>query len=164
MGPPLPAKASAHRYNRAGAPVLYLCDSVGGVRRELGADVDELYIQRFSVPVNDLHVADLTAVELPEVIRGAFYTAELIGVMGLRTPLETFAFSQALAEMIAGAGFDGMLVPGVRGEREARYTNLVVFHFDNWRSWSLQAAGFREPMRDSGIVRPGAQEQRGAGA
>ena len=36
--------------------------------------------------------------------------------------------------------FDAMLVPGVRGEREFRYNNVVVLrHVDEWAFWVEQS-------------------------
>ena len=44
--------------------------------------------------------------------------------------------SQILAELISKSGFNGFLVPGVRGSIENRYNNLVLFDPNlQWRQW-----------------------------
>lgn len=55
-----------------------------------------------------------------------------------------YIFSQVLAEITQEAEYDGMIVPGVRGNRDLQYRNVVVFNpLDKWPAWSCQDAGFR---------------------
>jgi len=41
-----------------------------------------------------------------------------------------------------------MQVPGVLGDPELQYRNIIVFKPDEWRRWSLREAGFQSG-RDS---------------
>src|ERR1700683_1863285 len=58
MGPPNRAQCRGGRYNNAGRPVLYLCDSEFGVRGEVEPQDGLLYVQRYLLPTNQLRLAD----------------------------------------------------------------------------------------------------------
>jgi hypothetical protein len=48
--------------------------------------------------------------------------------------------------------FDGMIVPGVRGDESFRYFNIVVFcPNERWRSWLTEGSN-PKPLRYAGNV------------
>jgi hypothetical protein len=134
MGPPPPSMPEGGRYNRPGSTVLYLCDCADGIRREL--ESDDIFVQQYEVPVASLRIADLCE-RVPGNIGAAFDFAESSNVPG-RTGRADYEFSQFLAELVRTAGFNGMAIPGVRGSDSLHYRNIVIFEFENWRTWSCR--------------------------
>lgn len=67
--------------------------------------------------------------------RFVFWLCETACGDGWNPAQPTFQFSQQVAEFVRAAGFDGMLVPGVRGREDRRYSNLVLFTHAGWRGW-----------------------------
>jgi hypothetical protein len=142
MGPPPVGCAPDGRYNRAGESVLYLSDSEEGVRLEVTAG--PICIQQFLVPAPSLRIADFAPEEVSNRVHAAFDLAERACVPGRDGP-NNYAFSQLLARSIFRAGFDGFIVPGVRGNSSVRYRNVVLLKPDRaWQSWSAGPKGFRE--------------------
>ena len=137
MGPlPLSRMPQAGRYHREGERALYLADSAEGVRREMEAwfTVGAPYVIRVTVPVTSLRIADFCGLPADHLLTAAFARAELCNVPG-RGPAN-YVFSQAVGTLVAES-FDGMRIPGVRGEPGAHYTNLVLFgHRAEWPSWT----------------------------
>ena len=78
----------------------------------------------------------------PELVARGMDNAESCNVLGRPGPND-YSYSQLVADLVRGAGFDGMLVPGVRGTGGA-YRNLVIFEPRCWRDWSRKAEGFRQ--------------------
>lgn len=136
MGPPpSPEKAGEGRYHQAGKPALYLSDSEEGVRREQDAWLIEgvRYVQRYRLPLDQLVVADFTLIPPDHFATAVFSLAEGCKVSG-RGP-DSYLFSQTVASIIASA-FDGMCVPGVRGDPNFHYSNVVLFHpYPTWQAW-----------------------------
>ena len=135
MGPPLEDKSCPEgRYNRKEESVLYLCSSEHAIVRE--ADLEPghtLYSQRYELPLDQLRIADFTAADLDKFANDVFEIAETFNV-GDRGP-KNYDFSQSVAALVAEA-FDGMMVPGVRGDRSLHYANVVVFRpHPHWRKW-----------------------------
>jgi hypothetical protein len=134
--PPVGRPCPENRYNRADEGVLYCCTSEGGVAREvtIGAG-NELYLQAYKIPLQQLRIADFTDAALDPLLNGVFEIAESCMVEG-RGP-DSYDFSQFVAELVAGS-FDGMMVPGVRGDRALRYSSVVIFRpHPRWREWVI---------------------------
>ena len=136
MGPPpLDEKTSGGRYHRPGEHVLYLSDSEDGVIREFCAQgpTGVPYIQRYRLPPEQLHIADLTRIPPDHFVSQVFCKAEECNVEGRGLP--GYNFSQLIAELVA-ANFDGMRVPGVHGVPGERYSNIIIFRpFPDWPNW-----------------------------
>ena len=134
MGPPpLPAAATAGRYNAGGQAVLYCATSEEGVRRELRDRGNELWGQQFAIPTSHVRIADFRVSAHPErhLLNNLFWFTELAGADGYPAQV----FSQYVAGMVA-TRFQAMLVPGVRGSVGERYENLIVFEpVTRWRDW-----------------------------
>jgi hypothetical protein len=134
MGPPPEnKKILGGRYNLADQRVLYLCDSEEGVlrecvRRDLGVARGVLRVQPYQLPVTELRIVDFTKVPTDSFIAAVFSIAEDCNE-------DDYTFSQTVAEAVS-ARFDGMRVPGVRGDVKDRYSNVVVFRpGSDWRKW-----------------------------
>jgi hypothetical protein len=140
MGPPHARRTrNGGRYNRPWRPVLYLCDSEEGVRREMSGN---LCFQEYRLPLDQLRIADLASPALHNFLRSAFDLAECAKVPGRAGP-DSYRFGQLLASLVSRAGFDGMIVPGVHGDPNLLYRNIVLFRpRGRWKSWSCQDAGF----------------------
>lgn len=134
-------------YNRAGTSVLYLSTSEEGVRLEVRNG--RLCLQRYNIDSSRLRIADFCSEQTPNLLHAAFDLAESACVPGRGGPTN-YAFSQFLARRLCRSGFDGFIVPGVRGNRTIRYQNVVVFHpHGRWLDWSAGASGFRRDPETS---------------
>ena len=140
FGPPPADKAAAGRYNHAGSPALYLATTPAGVCAELaGRDIgSSLYCQQYQIDPNQLQVLDMSALSLKDIVRIVFDYTEHSSAPG------GSLHSRLLASAISALGHDGMIVPGVRGSRQNRYSNLVVFEpSERWRDW---VSGNADPL------------------
>lgn len=129
FGPPPPDRAKRGRYNAEGLPALYLCSSVKGVVRELGSPPAgcKLWIQRFQIRP-ELRMADARELTIDSFAAALFWLIESGRDRSTHPPL----LGQRVGRLIAAA-FDGLLVPGVRGEPNELYWNAVVFRpGDRW--------------------------------
>lgn len=131
--PPADRTDDRGRYNRRGESVLYLSDSEEGIRRELAGRQGPIWIQRFILRPATVRIADLR-LNLPgthRFMRSVLWFAELAGQQGY----PGVDFSQTLAQIV-GQRFDGMMVPGVRGDGTFTYHNIVLFRPESrWRAW-----------------------------
>ena len=128
FGPP-PGNLSKGRYNRVGQSALYLSADLFGLKAEMGRsedDTNHLYYARYH-PVDSLSVVDLSDTSIHAALQLAFDRAER-----LDTPYET---SQKLADVVRSLGIDGMIVPGVRGNPDHHYRNVVLFNCKDWEKW-----------------------------
>jgi hypothetical protein len=136
MGPPpLNRETIGGRYNSPGEHVLYLSDSEDGVIREFRAQRMKgvPYIQRYRLPADQLHIADLTKIPPDHFVSQVFSKAEECNVEGRGLP--GYNFSQMIAGLV-NTNFDGMRVPGVHGIPGERYSNVVIFRpFPDWPNW-----------------------------
>ena len=135
------------RYNRPGESVLYLADSIDGVVREMrfwSSSCRVLCVQEYSVPLDDLNVADLATPEVSGLLTCAFDAAEMSGNAEFGS--KDYAFSQMLAALVRRAGFSGMIVPGVRGAPGQTYRNVDLFSHRGWNSWCAGRSFQRVPM------------------
>ena len=145
MGPPQ-QPGEEGRYNSSCRVALYLCDSDEGVRREFSLPPGQkLFLQEYILPLESLLIADFSHPDVSEFISAVFRMAE---ISGQDSPIgrDDFVFSQLVADLVRESGFEGMLVPGVRGDNELHYRNVVVFDppaVSSWRCWSRKGAGFR---------------------
>ena len=98
-----------------------------------------------------LRIADLTDIPADHFVAAVFSQAESCKVAG-RGP-DSYLFSQVVAEIVS-TRFDGMRIPGVRGESDFHYSNVVVFSpHPAWPTWLVPGS---DPYRLdlSGPVRP----------
>jgi hypothetical protein len=78
-----------------------------------------------------MEIGDLRLGCVDEFLNQALWFAEHAGEPGM-API---SFSQRIAELVA-TRFDGFISPGVRGDRDHRYNNVVVVRrASEWRSW-----------------------------
>ncbi len=149
MGPPDSSFAPGEgRYYADGRRALYLADSENRVRREMGRwnKVGAPYVVRASLPLT-VRIADLSHLSTDDLISTVFWCAEMCGLEGYGD--RPYRFSQIIAELVAER-FDGMRVPGVRGEPGHHYRNIVLFHqLEGWPNWIDPA---RPPYRLSGCL------------
>ena len=139
MGPPPSGSKVCGRYNYDGQIVLYLSCSSEGVDREMREDRQSIWIQSYTLQLDHLRIADfrplIDAKQIPgdfdDLLNHVFWWTETASPdCGAQ-----FVFSQFVAGRVASA-FDGMLVPGVRGDRSTRYDNVVLFRpHDRWQDW-----------------------------
>ena len=101
-----------------------------------------MYVQRYSLPVDKLRIADFTDLSADDFITAVFSHAEECEVNGYTKP--GYTFSQVVGRLVSEK-FSGMRVPGVHGERAHRYSNIVVFRPEpDWRKWvESDSAPFR---------------------
>ena len=123
FGPPPPDKARRGRYNTEGVPVLSLCSTVNGVVRELRTPSQgrKLWIQRFQL-LPGLRMADARALAKDSLAAAVFLLIEA----GRERSQERPQLGARVGQLIA-AEYDGLIVPGVRGELKAQYWNAVIF-------------------------------------
>jgi RES domain-containing protein len=143
MGPPPPGSNNGGRYNTPGVVALYLCDSLDGVLRELAPQPGtRLFLQTYRVPTS-LRIADFSSVHLTDFVKAVFDIAESCCVKG-RTAPSSYDFSRVVGQLVREVGFEGMVVPGVRGAQSSQYRNVVAFDVrDEWQIWSRKDTGFR---------------------
>jgi len=127
FGPPPPDRARRGRYSAEGVPALYLCSSITGVVRELGPPPVgyRLWIQRFQI-LPELRMADARQLAIDSLAAAVFWLIESGRDRSLAPP----QLGQRLGQLI-GAEYDGLIVPGVRGEPNELYWNAVIFRPDN---------------------------------
>jgi len=100
-------------------------------------------IQEYDLPLGELRLADFAGDDAPEFFHSVFDLTESVGVPGRTALLRDFNFGHIVADLTSKAGFDGMIVRGVRGESNYHYKNVVVFEpADYWKTWSRQDDGF----------------------
>jgi hypothetical protein len=134
MGPPKPEHTDENgRYNLKGFPALYLCDSITGVKFELEYRKQPIWIQNYFLKSTSLRIADLRK-DNPKVspfINCVFWFAESAN----KNSLPSLIFSQTIAQIV-GEFFEAMIVPGVKGDDEQKYNNIVIFHpSSKWEEW-----------------------------
>lgn len=128
FGPP--PRAVPNRYNRNGEKTLYLATSEEGVRREV-PEVD--WCHKFEIPTKKMRIADIRQANCSVFINQVFFSAER-GENTCIIDRNNYYFSHAVGMLVCNK-FDGMLVPGVRGDREVQYDNLVLFVTEGWENW-----------------------------
>jgi hypothetical protein len=143
MGPrPTSMGNSGNRYNTDNTRALYLSLSEDGVRRELDAWCadGEPYVIQAHLPAHTLRIADFTGGPPEHFLTAVFAKAEECKFPGRGGPMN-YIFSQVVGELVASQ-FDGMLIPGVRGQPNSQYSNVVLFGecLDDWDSWVASGA------------------------
>jgi hypothetical protein len=139
MGPP-PTAVRDNRYNRKGDFAFYLCDSDDGVFREI-TSAGKMFLQSYDLPCDKLRIADFCDDRLTDFLKAVFDLAEARGFPE-RGGGDDLSFPQAVAQLVREENFDGMLVPGVRGEKGNYYQNVVILIKHPWEEWSRQDPGF----------------------
>ncbi len=151
MGPPMPGNTNDKgRYNEKGHPALYLCESEYGVRRELSGE-GRLFVQEFILPTNVVRIADLRRLDPNGFLAATMWHAEMAGQDGY----PTVRFSQVVATVLS-KGFDGMAVPGVRGDNSQTYSNIVIFprRLRHWPKWAVSQNKPFELKADRAVLGP----------
>lgn len=143
MGPPNQPIAS--RYNSSDEVALYLADSEKGVLRELRPDRGKiLFLQNYRIDPSLYRIADFSAENLSEFVASIFDFTESSNVVNRGFGRSDWSFSQLVGRLVKEAAFDGMIVPGVRGDNNFQYCNVVMFDArDRWKTWNSRDAGFR---------------------
>lgn len=129
FGPPPSDRAPRGRYGAPGVPPLYLCSSEEGVARESGHPPPgcTLWIQRFRIRP-EFRMADARELAIDSLAAAMFWVVESGREHASPPPM----LGQRVGQIIA-VTFDGLIVPGVRGEPNELYWNAVVFHpSDRW--------------------------------
>lgn len=143
MGPlPLDRIPNEGRYHRAGERVLYLTSSEDGARREMEAwcAMGRPYVIQIRLPLASLRIADFMDWPSHHFVSAVFSKAEECRLHYRGGP-DNYVFSQVVAELVS-ARFDGMRIPGVRGEPGAHYSNIVLFRqLDLWPQWVALGTG-----------------------
>jgi hypothetical protein len=125
----VPENQRANRYNRAGQRALYLGLEVAGLRAEMEQRAnygDRHYYARYN-PIDSLSIIDISERSIHAALHFAFDFGELED--------EPWDASQRLADIARSFGIDGMIVPSVRGNRDRRYQNAVLFNCGAWKDW-----------------------------
>lgn len=137
LGPPQPGPSLRDgRYNTQEGVVLYLASTHEGVAREFKWNIGDVWVQQYVIPGDELRVADFSPPACSdEFLNTVFWWAETAGETGCPAPA---AFSQTVAEIVRDE-FDGMLVPGIRGDDGHRYRNVIMFQpCRSWRAWGIK--------------------------
>ena len=129
FGPPPFDALKVNRYNKEGQQVLYLCDSLQGVARELARE-EPVWAQEYSLPI-DLRIADFRVSDDSDLLSKVFWVTENAEEEENGYP---YRFGQHIAVLVSQR-FDGMVVPGVRGSETERYFNIVMLRkVCEWKS------------------------------
>lgn len=139
MGPPSRGECKdGGRYHTANNPVLYLSESQEGVKREREAweATGVPFVQKYQLLLNQLKIADFTGLGSKDFLTHVFLWAERCDKD--KYGPDSYAFSQAVASLVSEK-FDGMRVPGVRGDADSTYSNVVLFNphepEGRWKDW-----------------------------
>ena len=139
LGPPPPSYAGLGRYNHRDKPALYLSDSTCGVFRELNpspGDDNQIVAQEYLLSLETLKIADFLSHGLPDFINILFSNIERGEYRGMGVDQNLHKHGAFIADLVKDQGFDGMRVPGVRGEPGQHYSNIVMFDPEpRWRNW-----------------------------
>lgn len=140
MGAPEADITPAGRYNEVGCPALYLSLEYHGALREMenaqASSWEALWVQKYSIPLNQLSVVDIRANGVDDWIGMVFDCCET--TERIVDPKDPYPCSRRIASLVKQAGYDCMLIPGVRGDQNTRYTNAVVFELGTHRGWDWQ--------------------------
>jgi hypothetical protein len=133
MGPPhSKPNLPGGRYNAPGESVLYLADSEYGVKKELANRASKILVQKFTIPISTLRIADLTVYDPRSLINAVMWHCELANSEGY----PSYIFSQTIAMILKEKGFDGAMAFGVRGDSQATYNNVFIFNpGPRWENW-----------------------------
>jgi hypothetical protein len=121
FGPPPPDKAKRERYNDNGVPVHYLCSSREGIKSEFLTipDGERLWIQRFRIKPTAI-LADAQKLMADSFAAAVFWFIEH-GRDRDHRPL----LGPRIGDLVRFE-YDGLLVPGVRGNDSQLYFNIVL--------------------------------------
>jgi RES domain len=128
FGPPPPQRLTRGRYNAKGDPALYLCSTKAGVMRELEPTPVgcELWIRRFRL-LPELRMADARELPINSFAAAVFWLIE-----HGRNRRQYPRLGERVGHLVS-CDFDGLIVPGVRGDPTELYWNAVVFRLgDRW--------------------------------
>jgi RES domain-containing protein len=147
MGAPEESQAPAGRYNEQHVPVLYLCLQYQGAIREMerpnSQSREALWLQKYRLPLDELSVLDVRATGGDNWVRTVFDYCETSERE--RDSDKPYPCSRRIAGLVKRAGYNCMLVPGVRGDPTFHYTNAIVFQFGLHRGCKWQV-GSPEPV------------------
>ena len=101
---------------------FYLAETELGVVKELGPLDGKVCILKYTMNFDELHVADLADYDL-KLANELMFHCELSGEEGYRAK----TFSQHIGKYLSSL-FDGVVVRGVRGDKNYHYKNLVWFN------------------------------------
>jgi hypothetical protein len=123
FGPRQPARR--RRYNAKGTSALYLCSTRAGVVRELGpfAAGRQLWIRQFRI-LPELRMADARELPIDSLAAAVFWLIE-----HGRDRWQFPRLGERVGHLVS-CKYDGLIVPGVTGERTELYWNAVIFRPD----------------------------------
>ena len=98
---------------------FYLAETELGVVKELGPPDGKVCILKYTMNFDELHVADLADYEF-KLVNELMFHCELSGEEGYRAK----NFSQHIGKDLSLL-FDGVVVRGVRGDKNYHYNNLI---------------------------------------
>jgi len=101
---------------------FYLAETELGVKRELKPPDGKVCILKYTINFDELHVADFSDDSL-RLVNELLFHCELCGEEGYPTK----KFSQYIG-MYLSSLFDGVIVRGVRGDKNCHYKNFVWFN------------------------------------
>ncbi len=128
LGPPPSNKASLGRYNSAGEVRLYLTSEVFALPLEVpGAQNCPIYFVEYELD-KSLAIADARNFGEDHFSSAVFRMIENFA------PEDYSEFGHYIVNLISNI-YDGMIVPGVHGDEDRRYFNVIVFKPDRWTDW-----------------------------
>lgn len=143
---PNPNLDSEGRYHTKGGKALYVTDDVRSIPLEIGCS--HYALQEYLLLMDQVRLADLSSENqhVPNVLARAFSVAEsglaIFSGANIEETLEQMgrsrrAYSQFLSSLASEAGWQGFRVPGVHGNRDFHYSNIVVLgnSVDQWEHW-----------------------------
>jgi hypothetical protein len=139
--------AQNNRYSQKNERVFYLIDKPKYIKNEVALDewIEQKYI--LNSKTNKLKLADVTSSnkELHNDLAHIFKTSES-GKSSTGIDFEKmckekynnkYLISQFIAKLFKKYKWDGLVIPGVHGNSDGIYNNIVIFEhvLDNWQSW-----------------------------
>jgi hypothetical protein len=114
-----PSKENRYNFDFA---AFYLAQTEIGVIKELKPPDGKVCILKYTIDFNKLRIADLTDDGL-RLVNDLMFLCELCGEEGYPSK----EFSQSIGKYLSSL-FDGVVVRGVRGDKNYHYNNLVWFN------------------------------------
>lgn len=115
----VPSKENRYNFDFV---AFYLAETELGVKRELKPPDGKICILKYTINFDELRIADFADDE-HKLVNELMFHCELSGEEGYRSK----DFSQHVGKIVLSL-FDGIIVRGVRGDKNYHYKNLVWFN------------------------------------
>jgi len=123
----VPSKENRFNFDFA---AFYLAETELGAKREVNPPRGRVCILKYTINFDELKVVDLADDDL-RLVNELMFHCELCGQEGYPSK----EFSQHVGKYLLSL-FDGVIVRGVRGDKNYHYKNLVILNkFDNYRKY-----------------------------